>query len=48
MQSCSYWLAGAAAGVAIVSTLKSDITAKAGTVVKFKLTQNLDTAASGQ
>jgi hypothetical protein len=41
-------LAGAAAGVAIVSTLKSDITAKAGTVVKFKLTQNLDTAASGQ
>jgi hypothetical protein len=38
-------LAGAAAGVALVSTLKSDITAKAGTVVKLKLTDNLDTAA---
>lgn len=38
-------LAGAAAGVALVSTLKSDITAKAGTVVKLKLTENLDTAA---
>ena len=39
-------LAGAAAGVVLVSTLKSDITAKAGTVVKLKLTENLDTAAA--
>ena len=41
-------LAGAAAGVALVSTLKSDITAKAGTVVKLKLTENLDTSATPQ
>ncbi len=39
-------LVGAAAGVALVSTLKSDITAKAGTLVKLKLTENLDTAAA--
>ncbi len=34
-------LAGAAAGVALVSTLKSDIVVKQGTLVKLKLTEDL-------
>jgi hypothetical protein len=38
-------LAGAAAGFALVSTMKSDIVVKQGTVVGLKLKDNVTTAA---
>lgn len=40
-------LAGAAAGFALASTLKSDINVKQGTVVELKLLDDLDSSAPG-